>query len=194
MELRWLFISVVLFLFSKVTSQSFQDCSDPFPICDLRTFYFDHMHGVGDYQDHLPDIRCISKHQFKETNSKWLYFEVQKSGILTFIIESLNDEDPLDVVLFEMKEDCANLEEVSCVASAQDLIFKRNEYSDYADSIGITYNLLDEFKRGGCTNCGNNHFKFLTVEEEEKYILLVNNNHSGNGFTITFDGDCKLRK
>ncbi len=193
MELRCLLFSVALLMCFTTQGQNYQDCTDPYPICKLASYHFETMSGHGDFQDDLPELRCMSNNRFKETNSKWLFLEVGKTGTLVFNIEAIQEGDDIDFVLFEIDEDCADLKEVRCMASGKDYINKRNTRSDCIGNTGLSYSSLDDFEKSGCKYSDDNYLKFLAVHQDEKYVLLINNYDSEAGFSISFNGDCQLR-
>jgi len=194
MKLQWFLFNVALIICFNAQAQSFQDCTGPFPICGLKTYHFEEMKGHGSAQDVLPHLRCISNKSFKETNSKWLYFEVEESGTLTFNIKAKQEGDDIDFIIFEIEGDCSSLNEVRCMASGKDYINKRNAKTNCIGNTGLNYNSLDDFEKSGCKYSDDNMLKFLSARQGERYTLLINNYDSEKGFSISFDGDCQLRK
>ncbi len=194
MKLRLLLFNAILLICFSAQGQNYQDCSNPYPICDLKSYHFDGMSGQGDFQDELPELRCISNQKFKETNSKWLSFAVDDSGTLVFNIEAMQEGDDIDFILFKKDSDCADLEEVRCMTSGKDMINKRNTSTNCMGNTGLSYNSLDDFEKSGCKYSDDNFLKFLSVSQGENYVLLVNNYDSESGFSVSFNGDCKLRE
>ena len=194
MKLRLLLFNAILLICFSAQGQNYQDCSNPYPICDLKSYHFEEMSGQGDLQDELPELRCISNQKFKETNSKWLSFAVSEPGTLVFNIEAMSEGDDIDFILFKKGSDCTDLKEVRCMTSGNDMINKRNTTTKCIGNTGLSYTSLDDFEKSGCKYSDDNYLKFLSVNQGEKYVLLVNNYDSESGFSISFNGDCTLRE
>jgi len=171
-------------------SARYQDCSTAFPVCELKTYYFDDMTGVGDELEAKVQPNCFQG-QFFETNSKWLKWKVKESGIITFVINPFKENDDFDFVLFRRTYDrCSNLEEVRCMATGRNL--ESSDAGRCLGKTGLSVSSLDDFESTGCKFSSDNFLKMLKAEEGEEFLLLINNFESSMGFSISMEGDAIL--
>lgn len=184
-------ILVMFFSLGNLISQSNQDCTNSFRICDLETYHFSYMAGFGSQKDDILDLRCSD--ELQETNSYWLNWKVEKEGVLTFVINPHNESDDFDFVLFKsLDSTCVSLEEVRCMASGKNYGSQEDKSDPCLGRTGLSIQSLDDFEKSGCKFNDDNYLKFLNVQEGEIYYLFVNNFNSSTGFSISFDGDCNL--
>lgn len=174
-------------------SQSFNDCKNPFPICELKTYHFGFLNGFGEIQESLGDAKCFERQNVAETNSVWLSFDVAEAGVLTFSIVPLNMSDDLDFVLYKSIDGCNEMQEVRCMASGHNIgSDKRSD--NCVGKTGLNLSSVDDFELQGCKYNDDNFLKFLSTESNEKYYLLINNYNSTNGFSIAFEGNTVLQE
>ena len=97
-----------------IQGQNFQDCIAAYPICQKSTYHFEELNGNGNVQEQVGISSCYEGSNAKETNSIWLEWEIYQSGIVTFLIDPIAEEDDFDFILYLKSEDCSQLEEVRC--------------------------------------------------------------------------------
>lgn len=172
-------------------AQVYQDCEDPFPICEFQTYHFPSMEGFGLQEESFDRLKCSTT--FNESNSIWLEFAVSESGVLTFAINPVVTDDDLDFVLFKKSKDCSDLAELRCMASGNNYGGSTAKDSPCQGRTGLSVDALDEFEESGCKYNDDNFLKYLSVTPNERYMLLINNYESNEGFSISFDGNCTLK-
>jgi hypothetical protein len=180
-------------------AQNYQDCDSPFPICEKKTYNFGYLNGYGRNLENISNTSCFEGSNAKETNSIWLKWEVLDGGTLTFILNPEQEKDDLDFILYKYSNSCESKEEVRCMASGEN-IGSSIRNSNCNGQTGLRLTSLDDFEKQGCKYNDDNFLKFLSVEPDEQYLLLVNNYNSKSGFSISFDGsadfnmadDCKF--
>ncbi len=170
-------------------SQNYKDCITSFPVCEMRTFYFDEMASSGN-PDNLSVMPCSKG--FKETNSIWLKFKIAESGTLTFAISPKSEDDDLDFILLKKNSSsCENSEVIRCMAAGVN-IGQITRSSNCTGQTGLNLYSMDEFEKSGCKFNSDNFLKFLDAKGQEEYVLMINNYDSRDGFSITFDGSAVL--
>ncbi len=184
-------MTLLLLLSQFLFSQHYQDCTEAFPVCNKQTYHFKSMDGVGKQQDNLGRLKCSN--ELHETNSLWMTFEVEKSGILTFFIDPAHSGDDIDFVLFKANTNCAQLEEVRCMAAGVNLGQPMARSSACNGQTGLSYQSIDDFEHSGCKYESDNFLKFLSAIKGEKYFLFINNYNSKEGFSITYDGEVEFK-
>jgi len=179
-------------LFKVAKAQHYKNCTDPFPVCELKTYHFSTLHGIGEVKDEQRTNNC---NQFiEETNSLWLEFEAEQEGTLTFSITPEMEEDDIDFILFRKELNCSALEEVRCMQSGVSYGREAKYSENCIGQTGLDDFSLDKFELSGCKYNDDNFLKFLSVQPEEKYILYVNNYESSGGLSITIEGTTALKK
>lgn len=187
-------IAILLFVFLSNVSftQSYQDCDSAFPVCNKQTYHFESMNGFGNILDNIGLVSCSK--ELRETNSIWLKFSVESSGILTFLIDPIIETDDIDFILYKKNEtDCINLKEVRCMASGETIGETETINIGCKGATGLSYQSIDEFERSGCKFYSDNFLKYLKTEKDEEYFLFINNYNSKSGFSIFFDGDLEFK-
>jgi len=191
----WSTIALFQLFTSALNAQqiNFQDCNNAFPVCELKSYHFEKMGGNGLIQDKLPQIRSIAK-SFKETNSTWLKWRTEKSGNLTFIITPYDINDDLDFVVFKkLDQNCESISEIRSLTTGQNIDEEFKTYVKCTGISGLSYDAEDEFDHEGCSENSDNFLKALHVAEGEEFVLFINNFESSKGFSISFEGDAKLK-
>lgn len=196
--LHFLYILFFTFIFQgNVKSQNnvnYQDCTNSFPICDLKTYHFGQMKGTGKVNDKVSGSSCFGN-DFSETNSFWLKWKADRSGTLTFVINPNKQNDDFDFILYQRDiDDCFKLTEVRCMGAGQNIGEEEDPINlRCKGSTGLSISSIDEFESQGCKYASDNFLKMLHVEKDEEYVLLVNNYESTVGYSITFEGNTTLR-
>jgi len=193
MNRKFLVLALLYLNLNIGMAQSFNDCKNPFPICELKTYHFGFLNGFGEIQESFGDTKCFERQHVSETNSVWLSMDVAKAGVLTFSIVPLEDGDDLDFVLYRSTDGCNSLQEVRCMASGLNIGSGKRSDNCLGET-GLRLASVDEFESQGCKYNDDNFLKFLSTDSNEEYFLLVNNYNSTNGFSITFEGNTVLKE
>lgn len=172
------------------TAQEFQDCFNPKQICSKGTYHINSMNGIGKIDESKSNITCHN--QLTETNSIWISWKTIKSGILTFTIDPLSKNDDIDFILYKKNGSCDDLTEVRCMASGRTYGDSSRKLNNCSGKTGLSLQSIDQFETSGCKYNDDNYLKFLNVNEEEEFILFINNYTSGNGLSFTIEGDFEL--
>lgn len=185
-------MALLCFNFIDAFSQSFNDCADAFPVCEMKTYHFGYLNGPGNIKESFNSENCFSNSNMKETNSLWLNWSIESSGTLIFTINPEQPLDDLDFVLYKKDGDCTSLVSVRCMASGENIGNGQKEGKCLGET-GLRLESLDEFESQGCKYNDDNFLKYLSAESGEEYLLLVNNYNSNDGFSISFEGSCKFK-
>lgn len=189
---------IIIVVYGDLISQknsNYQDCMDAYPICHMKTYHFGGMKGIGNVNDQPNESKCFGK-SFEETNSFWVKWRAETSGVLTFVINPNQQEDDFDFILFKRDdENCTILKELRCMAAGINIGEEDDEKLNIRckGRTGLSFSSVDEFENKGCKYSSDNFLKMLYMEAGEEYVLLVNNYDSGDGFSITFEGETDFR-
>ena len=189
------FTAILIFVFalscSTIHGQS-QDCFTSTKLCEKGTFHYLDMKGIGSVDESKEFLLCSK--DFKEKNSYWLRWSILKEGNLTFVLDPINADDDLDFVLYKLRSDCDDLEELRCMSSGRTIGNGTRSGQPCEGKTGLSFESVDEFELSGCKFNDDNYLKFLQAEEGEEYILFVNNFTSPKGFSISLEGTAEFRK
>lgn len=195
-HLALVFFTLLFFgnAYSQHKALQYQDCTNAFPICEMKTYHFGQMKGMGEI-DEAPKKSICFDQNFTETNSFWLKWKANKSGTLTFVINPNQESDDFDFILFKRDNiDCSSLVEVRCMAAGQNIGDEDDEVNLRCKGrTGLSFTSIDEFENQGCKYSSDNFLKMLHVENDEEYVLLINNYDSQEGFSVTFEGDMAFK-
>ncbi|MEM9548013.1 MAG: T9SS type A sorting domain-containing protein [Bacteroidota bacterium] len=191
MKLHPSIIALLVLLPLSAFAQNFQDCQNAFSICEKNTYHFDKLEGHGNRLESFSSTRCFQGLLASETNSQWLTWKVEKSGLLTFVINPFYSQDDFDFILFLKDGDCGTLKEVRCMASGNTIGDAHGNY-DCLGKTGLNLSSVDDFEKTGCKYNDDNFLKFLTANEGEEYLLLINNYNSHGGFSVSIEGTAEL--
>jgi hypothetical protein len=117
-------------------------------------------------------------------------FKNKTSGIVTFFITPNNEADDIDFILYKANEIsslCETKSDIRCMASGES-IGSTNDQSNCMGVTGLDTRSLDKIEMNGCKFSDDNFLKFLDAENDETYVLFINNYDSDKGFSILFDG------
>jgi hypothetical protein len=198
--------------------QKHADAKDAFNVNSNQKYIFKSVIGIGNDSTEAANIDCflngISLGQ-GESNSIWLRFTVEVTGLLGFVISPEKNYDDIDFVLYELP-DTANLQSkkiLRCMAAGgfpvqREYFYTRKflkkktltpnidknmqlEYSPCLGKTGLAVGEKDISADSGCNDSNdNNWLSPLLVEQGKTYLILVNNgSSSGNGFSIIFTGE-----
>lgn len=173
------------------------DCKDAVVLCDKSPFVVQHLIGIGQDKDELPDYICLRQ----ELASSWFKWTCDKAGTLTFTLTPNNNEeritDDLDFAVFELPngiDDCSEKKLLRCMASGANLtssgaIAPLSEWSSCNGPTGLRESESDISEDPGCLGNSNNFVAPLIMESGKSYVLIVNNySRSKRGFSIEFGG------
>jgi hypothetical protein len=186
---------VVLLMVMPSFSQdviNFKDCQNAKKICELKSYHFKDIGGKGLITEPIFESSCLPK-GFQETNSIWLELKIKEPGIITFIISPHNNADDIDFLIYQKDDDCSQLRELRCMGSGVNIGDDDAKRSEQCIGVtGLSKLATDNIEYSGCRLSADNFLKFLSVEKEEKILILVNNYDSVEGFSISFEGNAEL--
>ena len=153
------------------------DLSEATIIYDKRKITIPEFLGAG--SDNMEAVgTCLGL--TPETNTAWFTWEGATEGTLSFIIKpiNINSSDQLGFVLFRLE---------NSPGTANTVI--RCAIPCTTDAIGLQPG-TNNFVIDDCSIYQNNGFLVpITMEQDKKYALMVENTSSAEGFTIEFGGD-----
>lgn len=173
------------------------DCQTATILCNKASFVVHGVTGPGFFPLEMDDATCFySNNQSNtnfETNSSWFKWRIKKSGTLVFTLTPLVPTDDLDFVLYRLPnqfENCADKEIVRCMAAGGFI----NLYPTPCHGpTGLSFDETDTSEILNCMDGQNNFLRYLDVEEDEVYVLAINNYTSqGNSFSIEFGGTAEF--
>ena len=181
-------LMIVFHSHQSAICQKYKDKDSPQIVTQAsRTYFYDDVEGVGLKPDKLPQLSCSQFNDFKETNTIWLKWTVKREGNIAFTITPNNFQDDFDFILFK-ENDSKGIEEIRCMASGPNLV--KEDTIEYCNGLtGLNFNSEDKYESEGCSAGDDNFLEHVYGEEAEIYYLLVNNTHSSEGFSITFEGN-----
>src|SRR6185436_18673872 len=160
-------------------AQSHQDCINAISVCTNTYVQTTSSAGFGNIQEIAAGATCLGN---GETNSTWYMFSIQDPGTLLFQIDPLNTHDHYDFVLYKFNGNCTDI--VNGTVSPL-----RCNYSAAAGSTGLAQSSTGiSVSSNGLNQCAP-----ITVLQNEKYLLMVNNFTATNsGYTLTFSGTATI--
>ncbi len=186
-------VLILLFSIAQTSlAQNFKSCDNPFPICEKKTYFFSNLNGFGKSKSNLENVKCSNN--FEETNSIWLEWKSFESGTLTFTVNPSFEDDDIDFILYKKHQDCNSLEEIRCMASGITYGSNNLRSKDCNGATGLSSYSIDDFEKSGCKFNDDNFLKYLSMEEGEEFILLVNNYDSPSGVSISFECNGELEE
>lgn len=188
--MRKMLLSSCFILLSYLSFSQSQniDCENAIYICDKEKITIESLEGFGNVKDDLNGLTC-NDGVFKEKNTIWFKWKVDKPGNLMFNIIPLKDGDDIDFVVFKVDDDsdaCQTMENVRCMASGQNL--GREEQSKCVGMTGLRNLSTDISEDQGCHGEDDNFLAPLQTEKGETYLLFINNYSSTTGFELEFTG------
>ena len=165
------------------------DCTTALRICELETYSFTPK-GAGQIQEPLSRLKNSNNH--KETNSIWLFWDVESEGDFVFELDPKKGGDDIDFTVFKsISNDCEGMKQIRSVLSGANL----PSYANSEKCIGITglsYGSDDLQEGPGCQKNQDNFAKFVTASNSERYYILINNYGSANEFEFKLSGSLLL--
>ena len=190
MKIKLIMCILLFSMLQTSNAQNFKSCENPFPICEKKTYHFSNMEGYGKTKSNFENAKC--SHDFEETNSLWLTWKSFESGTLTFTINPVDAEDDIDFILYKKSQDCNSLEEIRCMASGITYGSKDGRSYDCNGATGLNSYSIDEFEKSGCKYNDDNFLKYLSMDEGEEFVLMINNYDSPSGVSVSFEGNGQL--
>ena len=185
------FICISIFILSssisfkeKITENNC-DCSEAMRICYLSDYYFPEMNGMGIYEN-----LDVNNSMIKETNSLWLKFEVEVSGVMEFLIVPDKKNDDIDFILYEAIN-CGDKKPIRVMTTGE--TFGSNIEENCIGQTGLQRISSDIIETDGCFDLDDNFLKPVFLEKGKNYFLLINNYNSSSGFNILFSGENGLK-
>ncbi len=170
-------IFVLFFCFLNNSQAQHADCSKMLHLTD--TFYeAKNISGYGETLEFESNDLYDSLNFEIEKNSIWYLITIPYDGELSFDIQSLDEGNDWDFLLFEYKSLFCKRIEVKKIAPI------RSNLSRSANT-GIAKEGSKPFVVAGIND---NYSKSLLVKKDEQYVLVVNNSkRAGGGHTLTIN-------
>jgi hypothetical protein len=174
-----------LISFTKIPYYKNSDCTEALQICKLGDYYFEEFAGCGIYEN-----LNVESSQLKKTNSMWMQFEVEASGIMEFLIVPNKNTDDIDFVLYQATT-CTEKQPIRIMTTGETI--GRGTVENCIGQTGLQRNSNDLKELDGCSDFDDNFLKPVFLEQGKKYYLFINNFNSNEGFSILFAGDDNLK-
>ncbi len=160
-----------------------EDCPNALKICTKDELLFLKINNVG--MDPIESKgTCLGEgvSSFNDAPTKWIYFAIEKSGILTFVIQPLNLGDDIDFAFFELPDgirNCATRKVLRCNATAPPC----------SVNTGLNLTSIDTTEDFNCNPGEDGFCKFVELIQGQSYALMISCfSQSGSGVKISFDG------
>lgn len=169
------------------------DCETGVILCDKSPFTVEFINGAGSVTNELNGLSCPTCiNGSSESASTWYRWTCDDPGSLAFTLTPLNPSDDLDFVIFELPngiDDCANKNDLRCMASGENVGSPFDEWSPCTGATGLMEGDEDASEDCGCQPGDNNFAGAIQMVEGASYALVINNfSNSGSGFSIEFGG------
>lgn len=178
-----------------------QDCGTAKFLCSMDVLRETNISGAGFNPDEaagscLQNNNADGSHPNSETNSVWYKWRSANNGSLVFTITPTVSTDDLDWVLYDMgtTDNCSNKGvAIRCTngSGVKNNLSKSegggcpNEPVYY--KIGLDFNSTDLSEPKGCGQGQDGKVKFVDMQQNHIYALLINSPHQqGNGFVLEF--------
>ncbi len=168
-----------------------QDLDNARIICEKGVVEINSMEGFGDYLETFDNLSCIQGNAH-ETNSTWFSWTCLSAGTLAFIIEPYDPTNDIDFIIY--KKSLEGAEEVRCMASGTILNAKQNTFENCLGTTGLSSQSFDKIEMEGCEFVDDNFLKYLSMEADDQFYMVVNNFNSAEGMSILFEGTAELSK
>jgi len=179
-------VPVLLFLSTNLIAQNYSDCISALELCGETPIFIESGNGVGQI-DPLVSSTCVQQ----EFNSTWISIKAVSSGDLTFTLTPSEEGQDLDFLVFKTTDNnCNELELLRCMASGQTV---GQDSEPCLGATGLAVGETDTVEYPGCTPMDNNFLAPLEVEQDDEFIIMINEfSTSMSGFTIDFGGSASL--
>ena len=159
------------------------DCLGAIPVCEAYYFQPLTSYGVGNYPNEVGTGQdCPYDCLWGEANSVWYIFTVQQSGILSFIITPVDQNDDYDWALYDLT-----------YARCEDIIPMMASITASCNSAGGAglhgatgaYNGADDCAGGGTANGNTQWNANIPVNEGQTYVLYISDwTQSPTGYSL----------
>ncbi|SDC60898.1 PKD domain-containing protein [Pedobacter soli] len=160
-----------------------QDCGTFSVLCTKETFTQLNVSGTG-ANNHESAGTCLGT----ESNSAWYMFKAAKPGDFTFVITPTVTTNDIDWIFYDLgvNGDCSKISAATAIrcASGSGVTCSPSYYKT-----GLSMTETDLTESSGCPPGQNGFVKYVELEQDHVYAILIDNFSSGNnGFTLEFDG------
>ncbi|MBK8450683.1 MAG: gliding motility-associated C-terminal domain-containing protein [Saprospiraceae bacterium] len=160
-----------------------QDCNTAGVLCDKTPFVVQKVTGGGRDPDEAA-ASCLGDNSGKnsESSSVWFTWIAANDGTLTFTLKPLNPSDDIDYALYELPSGihkCSDKILLRCNATAPPC----------AGPTGLNLTDPDISENLNCNSGENGYCKFIDMQKDHTYTLVVNNfTDTGIGFSVEWGG------
>ena len=174
----------IIFLFSFAVSFAQNDCTDALVVCGNTGFDGLNATGVGT-QELSGSNTCDSE----ENNSIWLKIVINQGGTLGFVLTPQSSAIEIDFDFFVFGPD------VSCDNIGQAIRCSTTNPQAAGSSSNTTglNNSETDVSEGPGQN-GNNFLKWLTVENNDTYFLVIDRPIGSSNFSLTWTGTATFKE
>ncbi len=170
---------VILFLsLLTINSKAQSDCSNAIIACGNTGFEGLTVTGIGTQE--LSGLNTCSS---EENNSIWLKISIKKGGTLGFLLkpESTDINEDFDFFVFGPNASCDMLgQAIRCSTTNPRTINQKNNFT------GMEENETDTSEGPGAD--GNSFVKWLTVDDDDSYYLVVDRPIGSSNFSLQWTG------
>lgn len=167
------------------------DCSTASFLCHQDLFTQADVSGAGANPDEAVGSCLASPGLNSEQNSVWYKWLAANSGSLTFVITPLSRDD-IDWVLYDLGigGSCSNISTANIIRCAAGRGVDCNPaFQQVYTQTGLSLTATDLSEASGCLNGQDGFVKYVDMEQDHMYALMVNNfDIGGHGFTLEFGG------
>jgi gliding motility-associated-like protein len=170
---------VILFLsLLTISSKAQSDCSNAIIACGNTGFEGLTVTGIGTQE--LSGLNTCSS---EENNSIWLKISIKKGGTLGFLLKpkSTDINEDFDFFVFGPNASCNMLgQTIRCSTTNPRTINQKNNFT------GMEENETDTSEGPGAD--GNSFVKWLTVDDDDSYYLVVDRPIGSSNFSLQWTG------
>ncbi|MBC7744603.1 MAG: gliding motility-associated C-terminal domain-containing protein [Flavobacterium sp.] len=167
-----------------------QDCSSASVLCSKQSFTQTDVSGGGLNSDEAAGTCLAAFGVNSEQNSAWYKWTAANSGTLTFTITPTANDDT-DWVLYDLgtSDNCLTSSATAIRCNAGRGVDCFGPGQQRFTKTGLNLTSVDLNENGGCMEGQDGFVRFVSMQQDHIYALLVNNFDRGNnGFTIEFGG------
>ncbi|WP_431294057.1 PKD domain-containing protein [Pedobacter sp. P26] len=160
-----------------------QDCGTFSVLCTKETFTQLNVTGSG-ANNHESAGTCLGT----ESNSAWYMFKASVPGDFTFVITPTVTTNDIDWVFYDLglNGDCSKINAANAIrcASGSGVTCSPSYYKT-----GLSMTETDLTEALGCPAGQNGFVKYVELQQDHVYAILIDNFSGGNnGFTLEFGG------
>ncbi len=160
-----------------------QDCGTFSVLCTKETFTQLNVTGSG-ANNHESAGTCLGT----ESNSAWYMFKASAPGDFTFVITPTVTTNDIDWIFYDLgvNGDCSKIDAANAIrcASGSGVTCSPTYYKT-----GLSMTETDLTESASCPPGQNGFVKYVELQQDHVYALLIDNFSGGNnGFTLEFGG------